>query len=80
MRRSSMYADRQRLVTCLSSDMSFENVKPRFLAEDEKGTSAFPTRMEVGAWSGSNFFFWTSSEGTQFCHHSVLICFASSMF
>ena len=74
MRRNSMYADLQMLVTCLSSDILSVTVNPKFLHEELKGTSAFPTWMEVGI-------------GSERCvlldlikRHSVLSSFSFNLF
>ena len=49
---SSLYADMQMFVTCLSMERVCVKVTPRFLTEEESVMSELPIEMEEGADGG----------------------------
>ena len=53
---SSLYADLQMFVTCLSMERVSVSVTPRFLAEEESVMSELPIDIEEGADGGSFLF------------------------
>ena len=53
---SSLYADLQMFVTCLSMERVSVSVTPRFLAEEESVMSELPIDIEEGVNGGRGLF------------------------